>query len=135
MERLTIRVTLSTPGTGTPWALWRRGRGRHGGLLCRSFCLVRTRLGRCRDGRRGRRWHGRDSLWHDTCRRRRTGGRRCRDTHSPRLTLLELLHGGNPERLGPTKGRTIPLLAPLRGKRVNGRNLFREHPYLYQELH
>src|SRR6266849_3455357 len=98
-----------------------------------SASCVRGRSGG--DGRRGRRWHGRDSLCHDTCRRRRAGGLRCRDTHPPRLTLLEPLHGGNPERLGPTKGRTITLLAQLRGKRVNDRNLFREHPYLYGQFH
>ena len=63
------------------------------------------------------------------------GGLRCRDTHPPRLTLLEPLHGGNPEHLGPTKGRTITLLAQLLGKRVNGLNLFREHPYLYWQFH
>src|SRR6266849_4227600 len=66
---------------------------------------------------------------------RPAGGLRCRDTHPPRLTLLEPLHGANPERLGPTKGRTITLLAQLRSKRVNGRNLFREHPYLYGQFH
>ena len=126
---------LSTPGTGTPWALWRRGRCRNGGILCRRFCLVRPRLGRCRYGRRGWRCHGRDSLCHDTFRRRRAGGRRCHDTHPPRLTLLEPLHGGKPERLGPTKGRTITLLAQLRGKRVNSLKLFRAHPYLYWQFH
>ena len=114
MERLTLRVTWSTPGTGTPWALWRRGCGRHGGLLCRSSCLVRTRRDRCRDGRRGRRG---------------------RDTDPPRLTRLEPLQGGHPERLGPTKGRTITLLAQLRGKRVNGLHLFREQPDLYRQFH
>jgi hypothetical protein len=30
---------------------------------------------------------------------------------------------------------TKTLLAQLRGKRVNGLNLFREHPYLYWKFH
>src|SRR6266436_7576260 len=116
MERLTLRVTWSTPGTGTPWALWRRGRDRHGGLLCCSGCLVRTRLGRCRDGRRGRRCHG------------------C-DTHPPRLTLLEPLQGDHPERLGPTKGGPITLRAQLRGQRVHGRKRCRGQPDVYEQCH
>jgi len=60
------------------------------------------------------------------------GGRCGRDTDPPRLPRLASRQGGHPERLGPTKSRTITLLAQLLGTRVNGRNLFREWPYLYK---
>src|SRR2546426_2154775 len=53
----------------------------------------------------------------------------------PRLTLLEPLHSGNPERLGPTHGRTITLLAQLRGKCDNDLHLLREYPCLYKQFH
>jgi hypothetical protein len=129
------RVQWSTPGTGTPWALWRRGRGRHGGLLGRSVYLVRTRLGRCRDGRRGRRWHGRDSLGHDRAASGALSDGGYRATGTPPLPRLAPRQGGHPERLGPTKGRTITLLAQLRGKRVHGRNRFRAQPDLYGQFH
>jgi hypothetical protein len=58
-----------------------------------------------------------------------------RATGTPRLPRLAPRQGGHPERLGPTKGRTITLLAQLRGKRVHGRNRFRAQPDLYRQFH
>jgi len=58
-----------------------------------------------------------------------------RATGTPRLPRLAPRQGGHPERLGPTKGRTITLLAQLRGTRVHGRNRFRAQPDVYGQFH
>src|SRR5262249_21904934 len=53
----------------------------------------------------------------------------------PCLALLKPLHSGSPERLGPTHGRTITILAQLFGKCDNALYLLREYPCLYKQVH